>query len=113
MVSFTIKQGSKIVCWIYSCAGDYGKPYLIITNNSSGTDYFQDISDKFEHELDKRGLQSLMCEYCRNCRSYRLPDDSWWNEKEKRWYKKEEWTQVLEELFTNICSEMESKINTP
>lgn len=113
MVSCTINQDGKIVCWIYSCAGDYGKPYLIITNNSSGTDYFKDIAGKFEHELAKRGMQSLMCEYCRECRSYRLPEHSWWNEKERRWYEKEVWTQVLEELFTNICSEMESKINTP
>lgn len=34
------------------------------------------------------------------CRSYRLPERSWWNEKE-------EWTDVLTEIFNDIKVEFE------
>ena len=41
-------------------------------------------------------MQSIMCEYCR---SYRMPKHSW--------YKKEEWMNVLTEIFNDIKVEFE------
>lgn len=99
----TFKGDKGIVCWVYSIYGDYGKPYLIISDNDSGTKYFQHIANAFEKELNDIGLNTPLCELGRSTYSYRLPDiKSWWNRKEQRWYEQEEYEEVLMNVFKSI-----------
>lgn len=102
MLHYLINRGNKIICFIYTSIGRYSKPFLYITDNGTGNEYFKTIANKFEYKLHEIGLQSLMCEFTSSSRIYRLPDDGWWNEKEERWYENEEWNETLKNIFDEI-----------
>lgn len=99
-------KDSKIICSVYTTSGEYCKPFLYITDNCSKSDLFKKISYLFERKLYETGLQSLNCEWTNTSRLYRLPDDSWWNNKESKWYEKDQWIDILNKIFNEIDSEI-------
>lgn len=102
-ISLALKKEGEIVCNIYTGFGEYGKPFLYITNNSSGTDYFKPIAGAFEHKMRSIGLDVPMCYFAPTSRSYRLSEmDSIWNSKEQRWYDGEELHKSLDKMFQEI-----------
>ena len=104
MVDFTFGSGRKPVCWVYKGSIDYGKPAIIISSNSSETNYFRKIAGRFEQMLDEIGMRSLSSNWGRSSISFRLPDEgmSWWNDRERRWYKAKEINPLLEKIFSEI-----------
>lgn len=100
-VSFK-KEEDQTLCLVYNCCGEYGKPFLFISDNCSGTPYFKSISFEFERKLIDIGFNVPMVELLPTCRLYYLPDKGWWNNNEHRWYEKEEWMTVLNGIFSEI-----------
>lgn len=108
-VTFKKQQGGRTLCWIYNYCGEYDKPFLIITDNSSKTPYFESISFEFERKLREIGLGVPMVEWFPTFRSYRLPEEgSWWNDKEQKWYEEEEWMDVLDRIFSEIKEDFDA-----
>ena len=102
MNSYNLSKGSKIVCSICKYNGDYDKPTLHIGRNGTSYDYFKKVASIFEHQLEKVGLNSLMTTVSPESISYRMPDSSWWNFKEKRWVEPDEYNTILNNIFTQI-----------
>lgn len=100
-VSFK-KEENQTLCLVYSYCGEYGKPFLFITDNSTKTPYFKSISFEFERKLRDIGFNVPMVEWLPTCRIYRLPEKGWWNNKEHKWYEKEEWITILNGIFSEI-----------
>lgn len=102
-VSFKNKD-NQTLCWVYNCRGEYGKSFLIITDNSSKTPYFKSVAFEFEKKLREIGLDIPMIEWFPTSRSYRLPEpeEGWWNNKEQTWYEDEEWITTLNGIFREI-----------
>lgn len=101
-VDVSFSQDHKIICWAHNCHGEYGKPFLIISDNNSKTPYFKRVSSEFEKKLKEIGLDIPMVEWFPTSRSYRLPENGWWNNKERKWYEKEEWMSILNKIFSEI-----------
>lgn len=107
-VDVSFSQDHKIVCWVYNCRGEYGKPFLIITDNSTKTPYFNRVSFEFEKKLKEIGLDIPMIEMFPTSRSYRLPENGWWNNKEHKWYEKEEWMAILNKILSEIKEDFDA-----
>ena len=99
-------KDNKIICFVYTDLGEYGKPFLYITDNSSKSDLFKTVSELFEEKVYEIGLRSLWCERLPTARLYRLPDYSWWNDKEDKWCEKDQWMVILNNIFNEIDSEI-------
>ena len=110
-INVTFKnQENRTLCWVYNCRGEYGKPFLIITDNSTKTPYFKSVSIEFEKKLREIGLDVPMIEWFPTSRSYKLPEpeEGWWNNKEKTWYEDEEWMDILNGIFSEIKKDFDA-----
>lgn len=101
-IDVAFRHERPILCWAHTRMGDYGKLFLVISDNSSGTDYFKAISSEFDRKVEETGLRSLMVDWYTTSRIYRLPDNGWWNAKENRWYERGEWIATVNKLLGEI-----------